>query len=62
MPAKADPLAFLLTLNLTLAAKEKAGEPITPPGLRLPEAERVEFTTEDCISVVTPSPSPRSAR
>src|SRR5882757_5718976 len=40
MPKAADPLAFLLALNLTLAAKEKAGEPITPPGLRLAEVER----------------------
>ena len=28
-----DPLAFLLKLNLDLAAKESAGESITPPGL-----------------------------
>ncbi len=54
MPAKADPLAFLLELNLTLAAKEKAGEAITPPGLPLPEADRAAFTTTD--SVQAPSP------
>jgi hypothetical protein len=28
-----DTLAFLLKLNLDLAAKESAGEPIAPPGL-----------------------------
>ena len=49
MPADADPLAFLLELNLALAAKEKAGEPITPPGFPLPEAERAAFITEDCV-------------
>ena len=51
MPAKADPLAFLLALNLTLAAKEKAGEPITPPGLPLPATDRSAFLTEDSIRV-----------
>jgi hypothetical protein len=47
----ADPLAFLLALNLDLAAKETAGEKITPPGLPLPEAERPAFVTEDCVWV-----------
>ena len=36
MPTEADPLGFLLELNLVCAAKEKAGEKITPPGLPLP--------------------------
>jgi hypothetical protein len=31
MPPDADILAFLLALNQTCAAKEAAGEPITPP-------------------------------
>ncbi len=51
MPKAADPLAFLLTLNLTLATKEKAGENITPPGLPLPETERAAFFTDDCVRV-----------
>ncbi|MEO6785291.1 MAG: type IIL restriction-modification enzyme MmeI, partial [Chthoniobacteraceae bacterium] len=51
---KADPLAFLLALNLTLAAKEKAGEKITPPGIPLPEAERAAFITDDCIRIAAP--------
>ena len=51
MPATADPLAFLLELNLALAAKEKKGEPITPPGLPLPAAEHAAFITDDCIRV-----------
>lgn len=49
MPAEADPLAFLLDLNLSLAAKEKAGEAITPPGLPLPPEEHASFVTDDCI-------------
>jgi hypothetical protein len=51
MPKAADPLAFLLALNLTLAAKEKAGETIIPPGLPLPESERPNFITGDCVRV-----------
>ncbi len=52
MPKDADPLAVLLALNLTLAAKEKASDPITPPGLPLPESERAGFATTDCITVI----------
>ena len=44
-----DPLAFLLELNLACAAKEKAGEKITPPGLPLPVTEDSQFIKEDCI-------------
>lgn len=51
MPAKADPLAFLLALNLELAAKEKAGEEITAPGSPLPADTAGEFITGDCIRV-----------
>ena len=53
MPADADPLAFLLELNLACAAKEKAGEKITPPGLPLPREEQQRFVTEDCIAAPT---------
>lgn len=49
MPAETDPLGFLLDLNLALAAKEKSGENITPPGLPLPPEEHASFITEDCI-------------
>jgi hypothetical protein len=55
MPKAADPLAFLLALNLTLAAKEKAGDPITPPGLPLPDANRAAFITDDCARVAEPA-------
>ena len=51
MSADADPLAFLLALNLELAAKEKDGKTITPPGLPLPESERAAFVTTDCITI-----------
>ena len=51
MPADADPLAFLLALNLELAAKEKDGQTITSPGLPLPENERSAFVTTDCITI-----------
>jgi hypothetical protein len=49
MPKDADPLAFLLALNLTLAAREKAGEKITSPGIPFPPAERIAFQTADCV-------------
>ena len=49
MPTDADPLGFLLELNLACAAKEKAGEKITPPGLPLPVNEQQKFVTDDCI-------------
>ena len=51
MSADNHPLAFLLALNLELAAKEKDGKTITPPGLPLPESERAAFVTTDCISI-----------
>jgi hypothetical protein len=51
MPKDADILAFLLALNQTCAAKEAAGEKITPPGLPLPVEEHGEFVTSDCIQV-----------
>jgi hypothetical protein len=49
MSENADPLAFLLELNLACAAKEKVGKTITPPGLLLPEKEHADFITDDCI-------------
>jgi hypothetical protein len=51
MPKDADILAFLLALNQTCAAKEAAGEPITPPGLPLPPEQHATFITDDCIRV-----------
>ena len=49
MPADADPLAFLLDLNLALAAKEAAGEAVTPPGLPAWIEDRDAYVTDDCI-------------
>jgi hypothetical protein len=54
MPTAADPLAFLLALNLELAAKEKAREKITPPGLPLPGSEHAIFVSDDCVRVNAP--------
>ncbi len=50
MPPAADAPAFLLALNLACAAREKSGEPITPPGLPLPPAEHAAFRTADAIA------------
>jgi hypothetical protein len=49
MPKDADILAFLLDLNQSCAAKEAAGQAITPPGLPLPAADHAAFVTDDCI-------------
>jgi hypothetical protein len=51
MPKDTDILAFLLALNQTCAAKEAAGEAITPPGLPLPVEEYPSFVSGDAISV-----------
>ena len=51
MPKNADTLAFLLGINQTCAAKEAAGQHITPPGLPLPQEDHVSFVTKDCIRV-----------
>ena len=52
MPKGADTLAFLLALNQSCAAKEAAGESITPPGLPLPVGEHGPFITDDCIRLL----------
>jgi hypothetical protein len=54
IPKDHDPLSFLLELNLASAAKEKAGEKITPPGLPLTEAG-AQFVTDDCIEAAGPN-------
>ena len=50
-PNDVDPLAALLELNQALAARERAKEPVTPPGFPLASAERTAFTLADCIEV-----------
>jgi hypothetical protein len=49
MPPKADPLTFLLALNAELAQREKAGEPVTAPGLPPGVTDEAAFITDDCI-------------
>ena len=55
MRADADPLAFLLDLNLACAAREKAGQPILapglPPNLISSEEERSTLVTTDCVTI-----------
>ncbi len=51
MKEKDDILAFLLKLNLELAAKESKGEPITPPGLPSFVPNPADFVSEDCVAV-----------
>ena len=55
MPTDADVLGFLLELNLACAAREEAGEPVTPPGLPTSVAatpeERAGYVTDDCVRV-----------
>jgi len=46
-----DILAFLLKLNLELAAKESKNKPITPPGLPPCVKSRAEFVSDDCVTV-----------
>ncbi len=49
MSKKADPLAFLLTLNRELAAAEKAGKAVQGPGLPPIVKHRAAFVTADCV-------------
>ena len=50
MKDRADPLAFLLALNLELAAKEVGGEAITGPGLPAIAAGSGGLVSGDCIT------------
>jgi len=47
---KGDRLAQLLELNLTVAAKEQAGEPVTAPGVPQSYGDPSDLITEDCIA------------
>ena len=46
-----DILAFLLNLNLELAAKETKGESITPPGLPSWVPRPADFVSKNCVAV-----------
>jgi hypothetical protein len=48
-----DPLAFLLALNGELAAREEAGEDVTPPGLPPSVTDPKPFITTDCVQPPT---------
>jgi hypothetical protein len=49
MKENADPLVFLLQLNLDLAAKENAGVTIAGPGLPACVKDPASFVTTDCV-------------
>ena len=49
MNPEEDILAFLLKLNLALAAKEAQGEALTPPGLPACVPEPQSFVSRDCV-------------
>jgi hypothetical protein len=46
---KEEPLAFLLGLNLALAAKEARGEPVAGPGLPACVTDPAGFVTDDRV-------------
>ena len=54
MKATEDTLAFLLRLNLDLAAKESKGNLITAPGLPQLVATPNTFASEDCVQPPAP--------
>jgi hypothetical protein len=47
--AKKDLLAQLLELNLTVAAREKNGKPVTAPGIPARYGDAKKLVTDDCI-------------
>jgi hypothetical protein len=51
MREDADPLAFLLELNLACAAKEKAGEKIIAPGIPVSLEENKGLISDDALTV-----------
>lgn len=55
MKKSADILAFLLSLNGELAAKEQNGEQISGPGLPTFVTSLQDFITEDCIRMLSSS-------
>ena len=51
--ARKDLLAQLLELNLAVAAKEKAGVPVTAPGVPPAYGDPAKLITDDCIRPTT---------
>ena len=50
MPLDADPLAFLLSLNASLAQQEDAGVEIQGPGLPRIVTDRAGLVTKDAVT------------
>ena len=46
---KGDVLAQLLALNLEVSRREKAGEPVTAPGIPSDYPDPSRLVTDDCI-------------
>ena len=61
MNPEEDILAFLLKLNLALAAREAKGEPITPPGLPAWVEGPQTFVSTDCVTAEGPGQSEDSS-
>lgn len=53
--AKADLLKQLLDLNHTVAAAEKAGEPVTPPGVPAAYGDPWSLITNNCVRPAGPA-------
>jgi hypothetical protein len=51
VPPKADPLAFLLALNRTVAERDAGGQPVVGPGLPPCVEDPAPFISDDCITV-----------
>ena len=49
MPAKIDPLQFILDLNAVLAVAEEEGEAIVGPGLPHTVKNPERFISDDCV-------------
>ena len=49
MKANANPLAFLLDLNLKLAEREASLQPVVGPGLPSVVTDPTPFITTDCV-------------
>ena len=58
MKESEDTLAFLLRLNLELAAQESKGNDIMPPGLPSLVPSPGDFATDDCVQPPAPGSTP----
>jgi hypothetical protein len=51
MNASADPLSFLLALNLSVYDAEQKGQPVQGPGVPLSVKNPTSLVTADCITL-----------